>query len=59
MNSYKLPHLCTPTPLLQGERVMEALVISKSTGDTSFSSGSVEIYPQQNDDRCDDSRRFE
>lgn len=37
MNSYKIPHPCTPAPLLQGERVMEALMISKSTGDTSFS----------------------
>lgn len=38
MNSSKIPHLCTPAPLLQGERVMEVLMISKSTGDTSFSS---------------------
>lgn len=61
MNSYKLPHLCTPALLLQGEGecVMEALVISKSTGDTSFSSGSAEVYSQQNNDRCDDSRTSE
>lgn len=34
--AYMLPHLCTPAPLLQGEGVMEALVISEPTGDTSF-----------------------
>lgn len=61
MNSYKLPHLCTPAPLFQGEGecVMEVPVISKSTGDTSFSSGSTEVYSQQNNDRCDDSRTSE
>ncbi len=59
VNSYKLPHLCTPAPLFQGECVMEVLVISKSTGDTSFSSGSAEVYSQQNNDRCDDSRTSE
>lgn len=59
MNSYKLPHLCTPAPLFQGERVMEVLVISKTTGDASFSGGSAEIYSQQNNDRRDDSRTSE
>lgn len=59
MNSYKLAHLCTPAPLLQGERVMEVSVISESTGDTSFSSGPAEVYSQQNNDRCDDSRTSE
>lgn len=61
MNSYKLPHLCTDAPAFQGERerVMEVLVISKPTGDTSFSSGSAEVYSQQNNDRCDDSRTSE
>lgn len=61
VNSYKLPHLCTPAPLLQGEGecVMEVVVISKSTGDTSFSSGSTEVYSQQNNDRCGDSRTSE
>lgn len=59
VNAYKLPHLCTPVRLLQGECVMEVLVISKSTGDTSFSSESAEVYSQQNNDRCDDSRRSE
>ncbi len=59
VNSYKLPHLCTSAPLFQGECVMEVLVISKSTGDTSFSSGSAEVYSQQNNDRCDDSRTSE
>lgn len=58
-NAYKLPHLCTPARLLQGEIVMEVLVISKSTGDTSFSSESAEVYSQQNNDRCDDSRGSE
>lgn len=43
---YKLPHLCTPAPLLQGEGVMEVLVISESTGDTSFSSDSAEARSQ-------------
>lgn len=59
VNSYKLPHLCTPAPLFQGECVMEVLVISKSTGDTSFSSRPAEVYSQQNNDRCDDSRTSE
>lgn len=59
VNSYKLPHLCTSAPLFQGECVMEVLVISKSTGDTSFSGGSTEVYSQQNNDRCDDSRTSE
>lgn len=58
-NVNSLPHLCTPAPLFQGECVMEVLVISKSTGDTSFSSGSAEIYSQQNNDRCDHSRTSE
>lgn len=61
MNSYKLPHLCIDAPAFQGERarVMEVLVISKPTGDTSFSGGSAEVYSQQNNDRCDDSRTSE
>lgn len=61
VNSYKLPHLCTSASLFQGEGecVMEVPVISKSTGDTSFSSGSTEVYSQQNNDRCDDSRTSE
>ncbi len=58
-NSYKLTHLCTPAPLFQGELVMEVPVIFKSTGDTSFSSGPAEVYSQQNNDRCDDSRTSE
>lgn len=53
--SYKLPHLCTPAPLLQGEGVMEVLVISESTGDTSFGGDSAEARSQWNNDTC----RFE
>lgn len=58
MNSYRLPHLCN---LLQGEGecVMEAVVIFNTTGDTSFSSWSAEVYSQQNNDRCDDSHTSE
>lgn len=55
VNSYKLPHLRATALLLQdeGQCVMEALVISQPTGDTSFSSTSTEVYSQQNNDRCD------
>lgn len=57
VNYYKLPHLCTPAPLFQGECVMEVLVISKSTGDTSFSS-IPQRYTQSND-RSDDTSTSE
>lgn len=53
--SYKLPHLCTPAPLLQGEAVMEVLVISVVTGDTSFCGDSAEARSQRNND----THRFE
>lgn len=53
--SYKLPHLCTPALLLQGEGVMEVRVISESTGDTSFGGESAEAHSQRNND----TRRFE